>query len=483
MGFNQILKRGLLISFISKYSVIVIQLAVGMLLARILTPSEFGIFAIIMVFTAFFSLMSDIGIGPAIIQLKGLKSEDIRNYFIFSVAMGLALALLFVGLSYGLVEFYSNNVFSEMGYFLMISVFFSSIGVIPSALLSKAKKFKELGLLKFFAALLSGGVAVILAYNNFSYYSLVAQSIIYAFIIFSGSFILARFHTFLTNRMLSKNSILLSFKKIANYSSYNFAFNFINYFSRNLDNILIGRYMGASSLGFYDKSYRLMLFPVSSLNQVFSPILHPLLADYQDNKEFVFTTFTKIVRFLAIVGIPLSIFFFYNAKEIILIMYGNQWGESIPVFRVLSLTVWIQIIVASMGAIFLASNKANLYFYNGLANAVILIIGIVIGVFHGDLVKLGVYLMIAYYLSSFITFYLVMKYVFRKNVLLLYKILLKPLIIGVFMILMLQVSLIFSTDSNYLRIVINFLLSLIGFASGAYITGEYRFLFRAITKN
>lgn len=483
MSFNQLLKQGLLVTFISKYSSIIIQLVVGMVLARLLTPSEFGIFAIIMVFTAFFSLMSDIGIAPAIIQSKDVNKKDVLNYFYISILMGLTLSGLFIALSFLLVKFYSNEVYIKLGYILSISIFFSSIGIIPSALLSKAKKFKVLGILKFSAALISGAIAIILAYKNFSYYSLVAQSIIYAVVIFLGSYLLSDFSVFLKKKRTSLSDIKLSLRKIISYSSYNFAFNFINYFSRNLDNILIGKYLGASSLGFYDKSYRLMLFPISSLNQVFSPILHPLLADYQDNKEFIFQTFFKMVRILALIGIPLTIFFYYNATDIIVIMYGNQWYESIPIFRILSLTVWIQIIVASMGAIFLASNKPNLYFFNGLINAVILVIAIVLGILEDSLIQLSIYLMIGYYLSSFVSFYLIMVHVFNKKLILLYKLLLNPLIVGLLIILILQLNLLFKVDNSFIRLIINLILSFVGFAIGIFVTREYKFLIRVITKN
>lgn len=452
-----------------------------MVLARLLTPSEFGIFAVVMVFTAFFNLMSNIGIGPAVIQTKEVNEKDISNYFYLTIALGLVLSLLFFALSFLIVEFYSNKVYLKLGSLLTVTIFFTSLSIIPTAILSKRKKFFELGILKFLSAFISGALAIFLAYKNFSYYSLVAQSIIYAATLFFSSFILSKFYH-LMQKNLSVIEIKNSIRKIASYSAYNFAFNFINYFSRNLDNILIGKYLGASSLGFYDKAYRLMLFPISSLNQVFSPIMHPLLADYQDNKEFIFNKFSKMIRFLALIGIPLTIFFYCNANDIIIAMYGNQWVDSVPIFKILSLTVWIQILVSSIGAIFLASNKANLYFYNGLINAIILILAIVVGIVQSNLVHLSIYLVIAYYISSLITFYLIMSKVFNKNTLTLFKILSNPAIVGFFVFATLQISFLIDSDNIYLRLGINAVLSVLGFLIGIIITKEHQFLIRVITK-
>lgn len=483
MTFNRLLKQGLIISFISQYSSVLIQLIVGMVLARLLTPAEFGIFAIIMVFTAFFSLMSDIGIAPAVIQSKTLNPRDVLNYFYVSIALGIGLSALFVALSFVLVQFYDNQVYVQLGYWLTITILFSSLRIIPTALLSKEKQFKSLGILRFTAALLSGVVAIVMAYQHFSYYSLVAQSIVYAVVLFVGAFVASKFVQYLRPFKTNLKSMMDSIKKIVSYSSYNFAFNFINYFSRNLDNILIGKYMGASSLGFYDKAYRLMLFPVSSLNQVFSPIIHPLLADYEDNKEFIYQAFAKMVQFLSLVGIPLTVFFYFNAEDIIMAMYGHQWVASAPIFRILSLTVWIQIIVASLGAIFLASNKPNLYFYNGLMNAVILVTAIVIGILHADLVQLSYYLMVAYYVSAMVTLYLIMVHVFDKQLMLLFKLLSKPLLIGVVVMACLQVQLLISVDHIFVRLGMQTVLALLGFVLGLWATGEYRFVMRVIKNN
>lgn len=86
---------------------------------------------------------------------------------------------------------------------------------------------------------------------------------------------------------INKGYSYSSIKKIQNYSSFQFLFNFINYFTRNLDNILIGKFLGASTLGYYDKSYKLMLYPVQNLTNVITPVLHPVLSEYQNQKDII----------------------------------------------------------------------------------------------------------------------------------------------------------------------------------------------------
>ncbi len=99
-------------------------------------------------------------------------------------------------------------------------------------------------------------------------------------------------------------------KKIFKFSAYQYMFNIINYFSRNLDKILIGKYMGMSSLGYYEKSYRLMMLPLQNITHVFTPVIHPIFSDYQHDLDHLATSYEKIIRLLAfywftIIGVSL----------------------------------------------------------------------------------------------------------------------------------------------------------------------------------
>ena len=129
-------------------------------------------------------------------------------------------------------------------------------------------------------------------------------------------------------------------------------FNFINYFSRNADNILIGKFFSSSALGYYDKSYRLMMVPVQNLTHVITPVLMPVLSKFQDDKRMVVDAYSKVTKLLATIGFPLSVFLYFSASEIIYILYGAQWEQSIPIFKLLALTVGIQVVLSSTGSIF-----------------------------------------------------------------------------------------------------------------------------------
>nr|WP_302637877.1 lipopolysaccharide biosynthesis protein [Clostridium sp. CAG:221] len=298
-------------NFFSKYSNIFIQLLLNSILARLLTPDDYGIVAIITVFISFFTVIADMGIGPAIIQHKDLSKKQISDIFIFTVFVGLLVSIGFILFSYPLAMFYDNRVYISLGIILSIGIFFNVVNMVPNALLLKDKQFKALGIRTVVITIIGGIITIILAIKGAKYYALVINSVFVGFL------------TFVFNYWYSKINIywgfsLESIKKIKEFSSYQFGFNFINYFSRNSDNLLIGKFMGEVALGYYDKAYRLMLYPVQNLTHVITPVLHPILSDYQDDYDKIYSQYVKVVKILSLLGVFILVFCFFSAKEIIL---------------------------------------------------------------------------------------------------------------------------------------------------------------------
>nr|WP_321453625.1 lipopolysaccharide biosynthesis protein [uncultured Carboxylicivirga sp.] len=403
------LKSGIVITAISKYAGVFVTIIIGAILARLLSPEEFGTVAVVTVFISFFNIIADIGIGPAIIQNKDLTKYDIRILYGFSFILALVLALTFSLFSKFLVFFYDDSVYFDIGNLLAVAIFFSSCNIIPLSTLRKSKRFKLIGIFTVVSSIISGSVAIVLAYNSFSYYAIVIQAIVNSMLLF----------TFCSYKAKILPVFSLKIKpllKIAKFSSYQFLFNFINYFSRNLDNILIGKYMGQSQLGYYEKSYKLMMMPIQNLTHVITPVLHPILSDYQKDNDYIYNVYLKVVRVLSLIGFPLSIFLFFGAKEIILFMFGNQWVDSIPVFKVLALSVGIQMLLSSTGAIFQSINRTDLLFLSGGISAILMVSAIVFGIFiGGNIVDVGYALLIAFIINFFQGYYFLIHYGLRKS--------------------------------------------------------------------
>lgn len=365
---------GVLYTAISKYSGMAISLVVAGILARMLPTDDFGIVAIATVIISFFSILSDLGIAPAIIQNKELTQYDTNGLFTVTLFSGILTSLIFFGLSWTISSFYDSAVLLYICQWLSINMFFATINIVPNALLYKDKRFKFIAMRALAVHIISGSVAVFGAYQGLGIYALLINPILSSIVLF-----LITIYQY-PQKLVLKGSIA-STKKIFSYSAYQFLFNIINYFSRNLDKLIIGKYMGMVNLGYYEKSYRLMMLPLQNISHVISPVMHPIFAELQNDMKRLSDSYIKVIRFLGFIGFPLSALLFFCAKEITLIIFGAKWEPSIPVFQILSLSVGIQIILSTSGSIFQSANSTKILFISGVLSTILNITGICIGIF------------------------------------------------------------------------------------------------------
>lgn len=299
-GTTNSLKRASIINMVSKYSVVLLGLIFNAILARILTPDDYGVVAIATVFTNFFVLFSDMGIGAAVIQNKDLTDTDTNRIFTFTLFLGIALNILFSALSIFLVKIYDNSIYYKIGPLLGVSLAFSAFNMVPNAVLMKSKKFLMVGIRTILTGLMGYIAAVVIALLGGGCYAIVIQSIITSFLVFVWNIIS-------TGLKPNTKNITISIKKIWGFSSYQFGFNIVNYFSRNMDNLLAGYYFGSAQLGFYDKAYRLMRYPVDNLTNIITPSIQPILSEHQNDCKYVLERYNKLAKTLSILAIYVTV--------------------------------------------------------------------------------------------------------------------------------------------------------------------------------
>ncbi|GEK91064.1 lipopolysaccharide biosynthesis protein [Alkalibacterium kapii] len=459
-------KHALFYTAIGKYSIVVVQLLVQAVLSRILTPAEYGIVAAVNIFLVFFQLLADFGIGPAVIQNKELNNKELNDIFSFSLYIAFGLAILFVFLGYPMSLFYGNDVFIPISMILAIAVFFYGILVVPQSILLREKNFKLVNLTTVLGSVVSGVISIILALLDFSYYAIIIGNTARAATLFVVFY------------MKTDIKIKLTFnweplKKIFAFSRNQFLFNFINYFSRNLDNLLIGRFFSASALAYYDKAYQVSLYPNQVLTSLVTSVIHPILSDYEEEKERIKNVYLRISNLLATLGMPLSVFLFFTAKEVILFLFGGQWDGSVQAFQILALSIWVQMILSSTGGIFQSGNRTDLLLLSGVLSTAFNITGIVIGILMGQIEYVAAFLVLAFTLNLIQANYLLMIKMFKSSLLDFIKVLRKPLYLaimqaGVFWLLPeLPLNVFFS-------LVVKGLVFLIVWIIGLFITGEFK---------
>ncbi len=433
MSIKHDLMNGVFWGALRKYTGVVIQLVVSAILARLLSPNDFGVIAISTVMIAFFSMFSDMGIGTAIVQNKKLISEDLDSIFSFTVFSGIILSVMFFCCSGAIAFFYGNELLKPICRILSLNLLFASLNIVPNALILKEKRFKFIAIRTFTLHILCGILAVLAAYNDFGVYALLIAPVVTSISVF--------FINFRENpRKLVLMIDLRALKKIYSFSIFQFLFSFLNYFSRNIDKLIVGRFFSLKDLGYYEKSYRLMLMPLDYVTALLSSVMHPVLSSLQDNYAELAEKYNKIINFLGFFSFTIGVFCFFSAADLILFVFGDQWEPAVPVFKIFSISLPLQMLLSTTGSIYQSAGKTNWMFLNGLSNTFCTVSGYLIATFcFGTLKSIAWAWDITLLINTIVSFLILYRIVLGASAMIFFKQLVAPFCSGLTLVLLLFV--------------------------------------------
>lgn len=387
------MRRAAAIQLASKYAGILITLAITAVLARLITPEEFGLLAIVTVFTAFFNMFADMGVSAAVVQFRELTEEDMGKLFTFSVFLAILLAGLFCAASVPISAFYGEGRLVPLSCFASLSLLFNALNMVPNGMMLRARDFASIGVRFVVATALSGGLGIALAAVGAGCYALIAQLVAQSLIVLVWNLIRRPVHH-LSIHFMGPVRLIFS------YSAFQMGFSFVNYFSRNLDNLVIGKVMGTSALGFYDKAYKLTTYPLSAFSGIIGSVIQPYMAEHQDDSDAIFACWMKAAKVLSLIGAPLTAVFFCASEEVIGLFYGPQWGDAAPLFHILSVAVYFQMVNNISGAFFQSAGRTDLMFRCGIATTLMTVAGLIAGIASGSLVGVCMGIAAAYCLHT-----------------------------------------------------------------------------------
>lgn len=387
---------------ISKYAGIISQLIISAILARLLTPADYGVIAIATVFIAFFNVLSDIGIGVAVIQRKDLTERDLDHLYSVNVYIGILLSVVFFASSGVISRFYNNEQLLYVCQLLSLLILFTCARTVPMNMLYREKKFKYIAFTNLAVQLVCGVAAIFAALAGWGVYALVLSQVMSSLLLF--------IYTLKYKRHFYLKVDLSPLRRIFSYSVYNFAGTILCYFILNIDKLLVGKFTGTEALGYYGKSYRLVFLPITHLTFVVTPVLHPLFSDYQNDYKGLLNKYLKIIRVLAYISFPLSIACFFLAEELIMVFFGDQWGEAVLPFKIMSLAISFLVLDTTVGSIINAVNQTKRGFYTMIIMSSIMIAMVCVAIFFWNTIVAVAYaFMIAKIVATLINFYSLMQ--------------------------------------------------------------------------
>ncbi len=330
--------RGINWNFLRVFSQTSLGLVVGVILARLLPPSDFGLLAVAMVFISFAELVSDLGMGSSIIRLKEIEEAHIRIATTFSLVMGSLLVVLIWSIAETAADFFGRPQVADMLRVLSVGLWFTSLSAVSRGLLLRRLDFKYLVRVDISAYLLGyAGVAVSLALAGFGVWSLVLGSTASALVTACALF-------YLSPPKLAFRLPRREAKDLLGFGSGMSLIVSINFLSNNVDSLIIGRFLNPALLGLYTRAMQLCTLPLNRIAATLSAVMFPSFAEIRDERERLKEAYLKVVNLVALISFPLLAGLAMGAKFVILGLYGENWQGATSVLRILSLAGMIKVV-------------------------------------------------------------------------------------------------------------------------------------------
>ncbi|MBD1918205.1 MULTISPECIES: MOP flippase family protein [Cyanophyceae] len=389
MGLHQQAVKGAFWSAVESWGRQFFSLFTFFLLARLLSPEIFGLTALASIFVAFMQLFLDQGLAQAIIQRKEISKEHLNTAFWICAVIGFFLTIVSILLAPFASSFFDEPKLTSIIRVLSLGFIFGSLSSVQDAILSRNLEFKPLALRTLIATVASGLLGIVMALNGFGVWSLVGQQLC---------------SNFVSTVMLWKVSswrpaFEFSFqhgKELASFGISVVGFNVFNFFNKRTDDLLIGKFLGTVQLGYYSVAYRLLLISSQMLISIISRVALPTFSKLQQEPERMKKAFYEVTNISSAISFPIFIGASALAPEIILVVFGTQWENSIPVMRILMLIGPVHTILIYNSSILMAMGKPNWRLAIQVVNVLVNVIGFFIVVRWGIIAVASVYVIRGY---------------------------------------------------------------------------------------
>ena len=305
------------------------RLAVAVILARLLAPHDYGVAAMVLVFSSLVIIFADVALGAALVQRRSLSELERSTVFWTSAFIGLVFTVVGVAVSGPLADFYGEPEVQPLFAALSLSFFVTALGTTQTALLNREMDFRSLELRLMAGALLGGVVGVVAAARGYGAWALIGQQLAVA----AASTVLLWAFSPWRPRLRFSLAVL---RGLSGFSANVFGTRLLFYLNRNADNMLIGRFLGSSALGIYAVAYNIMLAPLSRIAGPLVEVLFPAFSKMQDDRQRIAGVWLRANRLIATITVPGMLGLIVVAPEFVTVVLGDRWAEAVPVIQILA---------------------------------------------------------------------------------------------------------------------------------------------------
>lgn len=332
--------RGGVLTVTSQGAQFLLQSISTVALARLLTPADFGLVAMVTAVTGLGQAFADLGLSEATIQRQEISSDQVSTLFWINAAIGLALMLVTIALAPVLAWFYREPRLKDIGFLVSFTFLIGGLRVQHNALLMRQMRYVSRAIRDVASWALAVPVAIILAWRGAGYWAIVALPLTLNFTQMVLSWLMVRWTPSLPRRAAGVRSLLTFGGNVA--ASY-----LVINVSRSADAVLIGWYWGAGPLGLYSRAYNLLMLPVRQLSAPAGSVAVPAFSRLQDDPERFARYYLRAANLMAWISAPIFGFLFVAAEPVIVLVLGHRWRGAAPVFQILAIAAFGQLLFES----------------------------------------------------------------------------------------------------------------------------------------
>lgn len=329
--FRSVLMKGLRWSFVSTIVVSVLSILYYAILTRYLSPDDFGLFSVGLIFIGFMEFFSGAGVSSIVIQEKKVSTEQFSTLFWINIVVGLFLSLLLVLTAPVIANFFKDDKLIRLLYILSAAPLLNAVSLLHNNIFRREIQIAVSEKIEIVANLVQIAFGLYLAMTGHAFISLPL-----AFV--SSRLVSAIAYLWMGNTYF-KPSFVFRYQSVKNQlslGSYLVFERFFNYIRANVDKFLIGRFLGTESLGYYTLAQKVIEFPLSKINPALNKVLFPYFSRLQDRPKIISSLYTNVITFLTITVTPVLLFVILFAKEIVQVLFDTSYSNIAVLIQILS---------------------------------------------------------------------------------------------------------------------------------------------------
>jgi O-antigen/teichoic acid export membrane protein len=305
------------------------RILVGIVLARLLAPSDYGLAAMVLVASSLVLVFADLALGSALVQRRTLSEKDRSTVFWTSFLAGSLFTVLGILAAGPIADFYGEEEVRPLFAVLSVSFVITSLGTTQRALLSREMKFRSLEVPTIVATLAGAAVGLALAFLGYGAWAIIAQHLAIAVVSTLLLWVASPWRPRVTYS-------LASLRNLGGFSANVFGTRLVFYLNRNVDNLLIGRFLGPAALGAYALAYNVMLIPLSRLAGPIQDVLFPAFSRLRDEPARMAAVWLRVNRVVAAISLPALAGLVVVAPDFVAVVLGDRWEAATPVIQILA---------------------------------------------------------------------------------------------------------------------------------------------------